>query len=106
MKLSVGILLGQALAGEDYKKCLNDFNLKIPVGFDRYLPGPVPNGHIKCKDNYCENHCDPAYHWYNGHRRTKCKPFGNSGKWGWTNRLGECKTCGELKVNRDDIQVR
>lgn len=91
---------------EDYKQCLEVQNLKIPVSFTRESPGRISNGLIFCKDNFCETKCDDGYHWYNGHKRTKCKPFGRGGKFGWTNRLGECKTCPELKVNTDDIEVR
>lgn len=102
MKLSIGLLIGTAFSDEDYKQCLSK---QVPVGFDKYNPGPIPNGKVVCKDNACETVCDSTYHWYNGHRKTKCKPFGTGGTWGWTNRLGECKTCGELKINRDDINV-
>ena len=39
--------------------------------------------------------------------QTKCKSWGQGvhKSKGWTNQLATCKTCGELKVDEEDLEV-
>jgi len=99
MKISYSVLIGTILA-DPYHKCLDKKD--IPVGDGRVKPGPIPNGSVECKGAVCQVKCDDAYHFYGGHRKTKCRKMGNS--FGWTTRLSECKTCGELKIDETDIK--
>ena len=80
-------------------------NAGVPVSDGYANPGPIENGVVTCKDDYCTTNCDLMYDWYNGQSKTKCKLNGN-GKWAWTNQLGECKTCGPLKLNTAEIDVK
>lgn len=99
MKISYSVLIGTVLA-DPYHRCLDEKD--IPFGNGRTKPGKIDNGKITCKGGVCEVTCNDAYHFYGGHRKTKCKKMGK--KFGWTTKLAECKTCGELKIDETDIK--
>ena len=79
---------------------------KCTAGSNKIIPGAIENGKVLCKGNYCKLACDAGFSNYGGFNKAKCVRHKKTGKAFWNRgKLGECRTCGPLEINEEEIKV-